>query len=233
MTIHLAIVDPPLFVDGSGRPVYLAKGSDGTDDEGEGGTDSGGDDDADGDDGGEGEGEKGKPGAEADAAALRNKIRLADKRAAEAEKRLRELEDKDKGALEVAERKLAEATATNDKLLVQVKEQALENAFLTVNEITWHDPSDALSAAHRAKLLDGVQDEDGEVDQTKLKAALKALAKAKPHYVKKSTEDQEEDATKGAPKGSTATKTGSGRKTGTADGPTEAQLRDRYSALRR
>jgi hypothetical protein len=239
MKIRLAIVNPearwgqPLFVDGRGRPVYLGRGADGTDDEGEGDTDSGGEGDADGDGDGEGEGEKAKKdaGAEADAEALRNKIRLADKRAAAAEAKLKDLEDKDKSALEVAERKLAEAQATNDKLLAQVRTQALENAFLATNDITWHDPDDALTAAQRAGLLEGVQDEDGAVDKTKLKSALQKLAKAKPHYVKSSKDGDAAGAGSGA--GPTGTTTGSGRKAGTKDGPTEEQLRQRYAALRR
>jgi hypothetical protein len=222
----------PLFVDGSGRPVYLGRGADGADDDGEGEPDSGGDGDADGDGDGEGgdKDEKGKP-SPADEAALKNKIKLADKRAAEAERRLRELEDKDKGALEVAERKLAEATETNAKLAAQVKAQALENAFLKVNDITWHDPDDALTAATRQKLLEGVQDEDGEVDMAKLKTALAKLAKAKPHYVK-SKADEEEEQPKGG-SGPTGTPTGSGRKKGNPSGPSEAELRARYGAIRR
>jgi hypothetical protein len=241
MKIHLALVNPeasarwgqPLFVDGSGRPVYLGRGADGTDDDGEGDGDSGATDDADDDSDGEDDGDKKdkkKPGEEADAEALRKKMKLADKRAAEAERKLRELEDKDKGELEVTQRKLAEATETNAKLLKQVRDQALENAFLSTNEITWHDPDDALTAAQRAGLLEGIQDEDGEVDKAKLKTALQKLAKAKPHYVKGT--EEEAGATKGNG-GPTGTSTGSGRKKGTADGPTEQQLRDRYSALRR
>lgn len=242
MKIHLAIVDPeaprswgqPLFVDGSGRPVYLGRGADG-EGEGEGEGDSGADDDADDDTEGDGDGTKDKKaaGEEADAEALRRRMKAADKRAEAAERRVRELEDKDKGELEVTQRKLAEATEQNTKLTAQVREQALENAFLKVNEITWHDPDEALAGAQRAKLLEGVQDDDGEVDLAKLKAALKAYAKAKPHHVKKDSTEEEKDQDAKAAAGPTATKTGSGRKTGTASGPTEQQLRDRYSALRR
>lgn len=223
----------PLFVDGSGRPVYLGRGADGTDGDGEGDTDSGGTGDADGDGDGDGEGDKdaSKAGAEADAAALRNKIRLADKRAAEAERKVRELEDKDKGELEVAKRKLEETTAENAKLALQVREQALENAFLKVNDITWHDPDDALTAAQRAKLLDGVQDEDGEVDQTKLKAALQKLAKAKPHYVKSNADEDGETKNNGS--GPTGTPTGSNRKKPASGAPDEKTLRERYGAIRR
>jgi len=234
MTIHLAIVNPsapwgqPLFVDGRGRPVYLGRGGDG-EGEGEGVGDSGTDDDADDDTDGEdgGEKDKDKPGAEADAEALRKKIRLADKRAAEAERKLRELEDKDKGELEVTKRKLAEAEADKVKLAEKVKAQALETAFLGVNEYTWHDADDALTAAGRLGLLEGVQDEEGEVDKAKLKAALAKLIKAKPHYLKKDNTGEEDET----PKGPTGTPTGSGRQKSkkTAD---EAALRARYPALR-
>lgn len=235
MKIHLALVDPsapwgqPLFIDGSGRPVYLGQGGDG-DDDGEEDADSGGDDDADGSTGDEDEGKAGKgkeAGAEADAEALRKKMRLADKRAAEAERKLRELEDKDKGELEVTQRKLVEAEERVTKLTEKVHAQALENAFMSVNDYTWHDPDDALSAASRLKLLEGVQDEDGEVDKDKLKAALKKLIKAKPHYLKKDNTSDEEEA----PRGPTGTPAGSTRKkpTKVAD---EAALRARYGALR-
>jgi len=244
MKIRLANVFPeaaptrwgqPLFVDGSGRPVYLGRGGDGTDDDGEGSGDSGAEDDADGDDDADDEGgkdDKAKPGAEADAEALRKKMKLADKRAAEAERKLRDLEDKDKGELEVAKRKLEEVTAINAKLQEKVKAQALENAFAMADVgITWHDPDDALTAAGRLGLMEGVQDEDGEVDKAKLASALKALAKKKPHYVKTKADENDEQRNNGS--GSTGTSTGSGRKKGAGDGPTEAELRARYAAIRR
>ena len=235
MTIHLAIVDPsapwgqPLFVDGSGRPVYLGRGSDGTGDDGEDDPDSGGDGDADDDTDGEDESkkDKDKPGAEADAEVLRKKMKLADKRAAEAERKLRELEDKDKSEVEVLKRKLEEQTAANTELVTKLKAKALENAFMAVNDYTWHDPDDAISAATRLGLLADVQDEDGEVDKDKLKAALKKLIKAKPHYLKKdNTEDGDE------PKGPSGAPVGSGRKNKPAKGADEAALRARYPALR-
>jgi hypothetical protein len=239
MTIHLALVDPasswgqPLFVDDSGRPVYLGRGADGTDDDGEDDGDSGTEDDTDGDAEGGDKGEKDKkPGAEADAEVLRKRMKAADKRAQAAEQRVKDLEDKDKSELEVAKRKLEEATKRADELAEKVKAKALENAFLSTNDITWHDPDDALAAAQRHNLLEGVQDEDGEVDKTKLAAALKALAKKKPHYVKKDNTEEDTEAANKA-KGPTGTTTGSGRKRGTGTGPTEDDLRRRYSALRR
>jgi hypothetical protein len=237
MKIRLAQVDPsapwgqPLFVDGSGRPVYLGRGADGTDDDDEDGSDSGGADDADDDDAGDKDEKDGKnkAGAEADAEALRNKIRLADKRAAEAERKLQELTDKDKSALEVAERKLAEAEAKTAELATKLKTKALENAFMAVNEYTWHDPDDAIAAATRLGLLEGVQDDDGEVDQTKLKAALVKLIKAKPHYLKSEKSEDDEDET---PKGPSGTPTGSARKKAAKTAASEAALRARYPALR-
>jgi hypothetical protein len=224
----------PLFVDGSGRPVFQGRGADGTDDDGEGEGDSGADDDADGDGDGDGEGDKDGKGAKlspADEAALRQKIKLADKRAAAAEARAKELEDKDKSALEVAERKLTEAQELNTKLTAQVRTQALENAFLKVNEVTWHDPDDALTAATRLKLLEGVQDDDGEVDMTKLKTALQKLAKAKPHYVKSNADEEQEQRNNGS--GPTGTSTGSGRRKPNSNAPDEKALRERYNAIRR
>lgn len=237
MKIHLALVDParwgqPLFVDGSGRPVYPGRGADGTDDDGEGEGDSGADDDTDGDDDGGDEtkkGDKGKPGP-ADEEVLRKKIRLADKRAAEAERKLKDLEDKDKSALEVATRKLEEMTKANEELTAKLREQALVSAFAMVNEHEWADPQDALDLARRRGFLDEVQDEDGTVDEKVLKRKLAEFAKAKPNMLKNKKAAQEEEE---APKGPTGTTTGSGRKKGAADSPTEAELLRRYSALRR
>lgn len=245
MRIHLAIVDPearwgqPLFVDDSGRPVYLGRGADGTDDDDEDGSDSGTDDDADADDDGDDKDKKDKDkkeaGAEADAEALRKKMRLADKRAAEAERKLRELEDKDKDALEVANAKVDELTKANGELNAKLKEQSLVSAFAMVNEHEWVDPEDALDLARRRGFLDDVQDEDGEVDQKMLKRKLAEFAKAKPNMIKKAKKDEDdgEDTAGGNGKGPTGTNTGSGRKKGAATGPTEEELRSRYSALRR
>lgn len=232
MTIQLALVHPawgrPLFIDGSGRPVYLGRGADGTDDDGEADGDSG----TEGDEGDDTDGDKDEkdkkdkePGSEADAEVYRRKMKLADKRAADAEQRLKALEDKDKDALEVATRKLQEAEAKNVELNDKLKEQSLQNAFLLVNEHTWVDPGDALDLARRRGFLDDVQDEDGVVDDKLLKRKLAEFAKAKPNMVQASKEEE-------APGVKTGQTPGSGRKKDPAVAD-EAALRARYSALRR
>lgn len=242
MKIQLAIVDPsapwgqPLFVDGSGRPVYLGRGADGSDDGGEGEGDSGADADEDGDDDGGDDSKKGdgkKPGEEADAEALRRRMKAADKRANDAEARLRALEDAGKDKLEVAERKVTELTEANKKLTESLREQSLVNAFLLVNEHEWQDNEDALDLARRKGYLDDVQDADGEVDQKALKAKLAAFAKAKPHMLKTKKAEDGDEGKKPAGTPATGTPTGSGRKKGTEGSPTEAELRARYGALRR
>ena len=243
MTIHLALVSAreaqwgqPLFVDDSGRPVYPARGGDGEgagegDDDG----DSGADDDADDTDAEDKDEKDSKAGAEADAEVLRKKMRLADKRAAEAERKLRELEDKDKGELEVTQRKLADAEKQLAEVRQKLKDNAIETAFAMVNKFEWEDAEDALELMRRKGFLEDVQDEDGEVDRKVLERKLKEFAKAKPHMLKKKTEEDEEDTdtTSGKPNGPTGQPTGSGRKNKPGTGPTEAELRNRYPALRR
>jgi hypothetical protein len=234
MKVRLADVYPaaaggrrPQFIDGSGRSVWLAQGG-GPDDDKDGDADgdsgTGAVDDKSGTDGNPEDDKDGK--GKDDSEALKQKLRLADKRAAEAEKKLREAEDKDKSELEVAKRKLEEVTANNAKLTEANHELSLTNAFLMVNEVTWFDPEEALASARRRKLLDGVQAEDGEVDNGKLKKALEALAKASPHLVKKGKDDE-------GP-GSTATHTvGNGAGKGKGQQFDRETLAKRYSALRR
>lgn len=235
MRVRLADVFPavaakahrPLFIDGSGRTVWLAQGAgpedddDDADDKGDSGTGDDADDKS-------GDGNHGdKKDDKKDDEDLKKKLRLADKRAAEAEKKLRDAEDKDKSELEVAKRDLEESKKENEELAAKNHELALTNAFLLVNEYTWHDPEEALASATRRKLLEDVQDKDsGDVDPSKLKKALESLAKAAPHLVKKGVEDDTP--------GSTATHTvGKGGKGGKGAEFDRATLEKRYSALRR
>lgn len=218
----------PLFIDGSGREVFLAQGADPAedaddDDEGDSGTGDAKDDDKTGD-----RKDKKDDDKDADSDALKKKLRLADKRAAEAEKKLREAEDKDKSELEVAKRDLEEAKKKNEDLAEDNRELSLVNAFLMVNTITWHDNEDALNAARRQGLLDDLQDkETGEVDKAKMKKALESLSKAKPHLVKKGAEEETPAST------ATHTVGGKGNKNGQQEGLDKATLSKRYSALRR
>ena len=76
-------------------------------------------------------------------------------------------------------------------------------AFFKNNTVDWADPTDAFALAERAGLFDEVVDDDGTVDERELRRSLRALAKSKPHLVKrvednkasgrKSTDDKDEE----------------------------------------
>lgn len=233
MKVRLASVIPtagqvrrPLFIDGSGRSVWLAQGADPAEDDDDDDDGDSGTGDADAKDPKDGDRKDDKDDKSSDAEALKKKLRLADKRAAEAEKRLREAEDKDKSELEVAKRDLEEAKKKNEEQAEEMRELALVNAFLMVNEFTWHDNEDALNAARRGKLLEDVISEDGEVDKAKMKKALDALAKAKPHLVKKGADDE-------TPPSTATHSVGNGKGKKGAEEFSKGDLSKRYSALRR
>lgn len=177
-------------------------------------------------DSGSGNGGDDKPEtvSKADFDRVKTHLAEADRKREEAEKRLKEIDDKDKSELEkVTERtqELEKALQERDSVLAELR---LENAFLTVNGVRWHDSKAALLLAQREGYLDGVADDKGKVDQGKLKAALDKLAKEKAYLVNK-------DDGAGAPPPS-GTPAGSGSRT-TKNGPDDAALRERYRTLRR
>lgn len=129
---------------------------------------------------------------ERQAARYRVRAREAEKRAEDAEARIKALEDKDKPKDEVTTRELNEAREKAAKLEEKARTQTLELAFFRSNTVDWVDPADALKLVD----LDDVDvDEDGTVDAKALRVALKDLAKRKPHLVKpaKPTESDDDD----------------------------------------
>lgn len=94
----------------------------------------------------------------------------------------------------------------------------IENAFLTANDFSWHDPQDAMRLAD---LSDVEIEEDGTV--VGLKEALKALARAKPHLIK-STE-------KADPKGASGS-ANNGKRKGEGKKVDRATLAKSYPVLR-
>lgn len=142
---------------------------------------------------------------------LEKRMKAADRRADETEKRLRDLEkaarksgskklkgrdrdeDRDDDHDDEAIRREKERA---DKAEALIRETRLENAFLKVNTYNWVDADDALAAAERLGLLDDVFDEDGKLDRAELRHALKALAKKKPHLLKPSKNDEDDDTEK-------------------------------------
>lgn len=124
---------------------------------------------------------------------VKRRMQAADKRADETDKRLRALENKDKPKDEVEAAELAEARAKADEDAKERRQLKLENAFLATNTIPWVDVEDAMAAAERLGLLEDVVDDSGTVDRKALRAALKDLAKRKPHLVKKAKSDDDDD----------------------------------------
>lgn len=156
---------------------------------------------------------------------LRARMKAADKRAAAAEKALREKNDEGKPELEIAQRRvteLEERTAAQD---AQLRELRIQNAFLTNNTVTWHDPSDAIRELSN---MDGVEiDEDGKV--IGVKDAIKKLAAKKPHWVKKAQDGDSSDDPSTEASGPKV----NGKRRGEPQAPNRDALAQAFPALRR
>lgn len=165
----------------------------GTDEDLENGAQSG---DGSGGDSGSGERTGSDGGAETvskdDYDKLMNRLRAADQRASRAEAEKKQLADKDLPELDKLKREHSEALQQVEKLQADLRQQRLENAFLSSNSVEWENPKRALQLADMSAVD---IDDDGNV--TGLDAALKALAKSDPYLVKK-TKKSEEDGNSGA-----------------------------------
>lgn len=125
-----------------------------------------------------------------EAAKYRTRAKEQKARADALEAKIKAETDKDLPADDKLKRDHAEALAKLEQATADVNKLKLEKAFLSANDVTWHDNEDALTMAD----LSGVEvDEDGNVDRKALRAALKELAKRKPHLVKKASKQEEED----------------------------------------
>jgi hypothetical protein len=164
---------------------------------------------------------------------LRARMQAADRRARETDKQLKQLQDQDKPEDEKTKAQLAEVTKELEETRAKRKQDLIQLAFFKANDVEWHDPEDALTMAD----LSSVEiDDDGNVDSTALKAALKDLAKRKPHLVKKSTkddddddEDDEEEDDQRSPSGK---KMAGKRKGSKGKAPSRAELAQKFPALR-
>lgn len=119
---------------------------------------------------------------------LRERMKAADRRAAEFEAKLKQLTEKDMPEAEKLKREHEAALQQVNKLQETNTALALKVAFLSDNTYQWHNPERAL------KLVDLGQveiDADGKVSG--LKDALKALATSDPYLVKQ--EAKQEDKT--------------------------------------
>jgi hypothetical protein len=186
----------------NGRPIWPIMGAAPGDDEG--GDDEGGDDESGDDEGGDDEGsdDEGSDDDDDDAEKERKRKAKANKDTERqrrinkklqddldaANKRLKEVDDKDKDEVTRLTEAATEANEKLEKAEARAQELALHNAFLSDNSITWHDPQTALALVD---LSDVEIDEDGEVEG--LEEALKDLAKKKPFLVKTTSDDDDED----------------------------------------
>lgn len=145
---------------------------------------------------------------------LKERLSAADRRANEAEKERKKLEQKDLGELEKAKVQVEELEQSVQSLAKEVSALRLQNAFLTNTSFTWHDPSDVL------KLLKGDDsvsiDDNGNV--VGMDEAIKELAKKKPYLVKSDKAD---------PKGSTGDPSNGGKPKENKQ-LKEAELRKKY-----
>lgn len=181
----------PLYMRLDGRPVWPVMGAAPDDPNDSGTTGDGEPTGGAGGEGGTGTGTEGgtggdaeKPITRAEFDRLQQHLSAADKKRADAEAKLKEIEDAKKDELT----KATERAEALEKDLQKYKEDLavlrLDNAFLSVNDITWHDKEDAITAAQRGGYLEGVVSDDGTVDKKGLAKKLAELAKAKPHLVK-------------------------------------------------
>lgn len=134
---------------------------------------------------------------------------------------------KDKTEVEQAQAREKAATEKAAKLAKGLREKALENVVgKLAAKHKFLDVDDALTLVDRSKITIDQDDEDPsdiEIDEASVEAALKALAKKKPHLIG--------DEEGGSGRTRTGSKFNGGKKTGSE--LEEEDLRARYPALRR
>lgn len=170
----------------NGSPIWSVRG--GADD---GDSDAGGDGDGDGDSGaGDPDSKDGSEGDDAggdDPEELKRLLRkatermsAADRRASEAEKKLKDAEDAELGELDKAKKLVETLQSELEAAQAAVKTLKLQVAMLQDDSYDWHDRSDVLSVLEHDETV--TIDDDGNVEG--VKAALKKLATSKPYLVK-------------------------------------------------
>jgi hypothetical protein len=241
----------PLGYRRDGSPFYLIGGAspDDPSNGGEGGTGgsgdgggSGGSEGQGGDNGGSGDGSGGSgEGADGNKSGTVDKaeydkvlerMKAADRNAAQALAKLKELEEKDLSEQEKIAKRLPELEETVSKLAEENKGLKAKVAFLGLDGFSWHDPDVALGQVDLSEAIDA----EGNVDKTALKKAAEKLAKEKTFLVKSANDDKGGSGGKGGQgggsgQGSSGSNVGSGGKGGTGNGNDEASLRQKYPAL--
>lgn len=204
--------------DGDGDGGDGGDGSDGSDgDDADGSGSEGGDNDGD-NDGGKAEDKGGD-----EIASLKARMQAADRRAAAAEKKAQELEDANLSEAQRKEKELEDLRSFKTSSASEISGLKAQVAFLSNNDVSWQDPSIALSLLD----LSDLRDEDGNVDPASLKRAIKKLATEKPFLVK-TAKGSDGDGEGGAPSGGSV---GGSKKSKNSGALSEDELRKRYPAL--
>jgi hypothetical protein len=192
------------------------------DDSGDG--DGSGSEDRDGNGGGSGDDAE---GAE-DSAALKRRMQAADRRAAEAERRLKEIEDANLSEQQKKDRELEDLRSFREQADSQIANLTLQVSFLSVNDVQWHDPAIALSQVD----LDAIKDDEGKVDKKALKREIERLKKDRPYLVKSASTGGDSGGGAGeGGHGASGSGVGSGTGGKKGGGLSEEELRRRYPSL--
>lgn len=193
--------------------------------------DDGDDEDEDDDEGSSDEGEE-KKGAAKDDSGLKSALSKERRERKKLEKQLRkatkaqeEANDKDLKDSDKAIKAAEKAQEQTVKLAAKLKDNAIDMKILKFAS-KFNNVDDAIRLVDR-KLIEVEQDEDEpadiEIDETSVEEAVKQLAKAEPHLVKKDGDEGASD------------RSGSkfGGKSKDKDSSTEDELKEKYPALRR
>lgn len=174
-----------------------------------------------------GDGNEGDPRAKIDALTDEKDRHVRRRQEAEKERdelraRLAEIEGKDKTELEKVSTRVTELESENETLRNDLHRARIENAFLTDNKYSWHNPRRALDLADLSEVE---IDEDGKV--LGLTKALDALAKSDAYLLKpKDGEKEEEVVSTGDPKSTS-------KRTAQQTDAEKQALVNKYPALRR
>lgn len=170
----------------------------------------------------------GTAGGEEDLDTVRNRMKAADRRASAAEKELKDLRDAQLSETEKKDKELEELRAFRPEAEKVIANLEAKVAFLSINDVAWHDPAIALSQID----FSTVTDEDGKIDNAELKKAVKKLAEGKSYLVKTSTGESGGGAGEGQGAGASGGGVGSGKGGSKKGGAlSDEELRQRYPAL--
>jgi hypothetical protein len=153
----------------------------------------------------------------------------AERQRDELQTRVDEIERKDKSDLENAQTDLKKAQETITAKDETIRRLTVQNAFYAHADVVWHDPADALRLVDLSEVK--IDEKTGEVTNPEtLKAAIKKLADDKAYLVK--TDDSKSGGSSKDGKKPPATGKPPADKTQDEKAAQDAQLRNKYPALR-